>query len=82
MPNAFSRDIRSISAQENIGVHSRTPLLTLVSIVVVRPRANLEAPFADPLATSHVIARLIEHPDKHFADRTAKAPEGRKLIPG
>ena len=27
MLNAFSRDVRSIRAQENIGVHSGTPLL-------------------------------------------------------
>jgi len=27
MFNAFSRDIRSIRAQENIGVHSEAPLL-------------------------------------------------------
>jgi hypothetical protein len=53
MLNAFSRDIRSIRAQENIGVHSGAPcssnifpkkvILTYGPIVAVGPRANLEA---------------------------------------
>src|SRR5215470_11001184 len=54
MLNAFSRDIRSIRAQENIGVHSGAPLLVehfpqksdpylYGPIVAVRLRANLEA---------------------------------------
>jgi hypothetical protein len=54
MLNAFSRDIRPIRAQENIGVHSGLPcssnifpkkviLTYMVPIVAVRLRANLEA---------------------------------------
>src|SRR5262249_53038886 len=54
MLDAFSRDIRSIRAQENIGVHSGAPLLVehfpensdpylYGPIVAVRLRANLEA---------------------------------------
>jgi hypothetical protein len=54
MLNAFSRDIRSIRAHENIGVHSGAPLLVehflkkrdpylYGPIVVVGLRANLEA---------------------------------------
>src|SRR5262249_42973737 len=54
MLNAFSRDIRSIRAQENIGVHSRAPLLVehppKVILAVIRSNAcdGAHRPFASP----------------------------------
>ena len=61
MPNAFSRDIRSIRAQENIGVHSGAPLLVehfpeksdpylYGPIVAARLRATLQSSFVDQRA--------------------------------